>query len=534
MNVILYKRVSTDEQADKGFSLEFQDDSLRAHCEKNGYNIIGDYIEDASGKNFDRPEFQKLFKWINKNRDQKVQLILFTKWDRYGRNIEEALKYKTLLCDKGVAINAIEQPLDISNMDNLLMLTIYLSLGEQERHNIARRTKDGTVKARRNGYFTGKAPYGYKNIRDSHKKPTLEINEEQARLVRKGFEEVAIGIDSVESIFKKLKSEGLGISKQTFYRMFHNPTYCGRIHVPEWNGEPQTIVEGRHEGLISIETFMKAQIKKTNNRWKGIVPKNEDPEFPLRNYLICSKCGRNLTASNSKGRNRTYGYYHCRKSCKSRIGKDAVHKYFETLLESITIKEEFHDLIHEILEKTIIKYEGDSKKEIARLKSQVRRTSEQLSRLDLQLREERIPLERYNRMATDIEKDLVTYKNTIQELSGKSTPKKESLDKTVWLLSNLSKVYNNADYKGKRRLLATLFPEKIILEKEKCRTTNVNEVVSLIANIIDGLEQKKSDTNGEKPNLYRFVLEAGLEPARPKGHKILSLACLPIPPLEHK
>ena len=137
-------------------------------------------------------------------------------------------------------------------------------------------------------------------------------------------------------------------------------------------------------------------------------------------------------------------------------------------------------------------------------------------------------------MATDIEKDLASYENKIQELSGKVAPKKESLDKTVWLMSNLSKVYNNADYRGKRKLLATLFPEKIILEKDRCRTTQLNEVLALIASIIKGFGQKKSGTTGENSNLYRFVLEAGLEPARPNGHKILSLACLPIPPLEQQ
>ena len=104
--------------------------------------------------------------------------------------------------------------------------------------------------------------------------------------------------------------------------------------------------------------------------------------------------------------------------------------------------------------------------------------------------------------------------------------------KTLWIMSNLSKVYESADYKGKRKLLAVLFPEKIILEKDKCRTTKNNEVLALIASISASFEQKKSGTIGENSNLYRFVLGAGLEPARPYRHRILSPACLPIPPSE--
>ena len=63
--------------------------------------------------------------------------------------------------------------------------------------------------------------------------------------------------------------------------------------------------------------------------------------------------------------------------------------------------------------------------------------------------------------------------------------------------------------------------------------SNVNEVLALVASISGTLEQKKSDTNLKKSDKYRFVLEAGLEPARAKAHRILSPACLPIPPLEH-
>lgn len=56
MNVICYKRVSTDDQADRGFSLQHQERMLRQFCEINNYNIVGIYTEDHSAKTFDRPE----------------------------------------------------------------------------------------------------------------------------------------------------------------------------------------------------------------------------------------------------------------------------------------------------------------------------------------------------------------------------------------------------------------------------------------------------------------------------------------------
>lgn len=533
MRVILYKRVSTDEQADKGFSLGFQDDFLRNFCNTQGHEIVGDYTEDYSGKNFDRPEYKKMKSWIKANSNE-VDIILFTRWDRFGRDIEFCLTEKRILSNMGVEVNAVQQWVGNNNYDNdIVMLSLHLAIGDQERKTIISRTTGGTNSARRAGYFTGKAPYGFINVRDAHKKSTLEIDEAKAKLVREAFEEVALGLDSVEFIFKKYKRLGLAISKNTFYRMFHNPTYCGRIHVTAWLDKPEEIVDGKHEGIVSVKVFLQAQANKMNNRWKGIVPKSEDPEFPLRNYVKCPKCDGNLTASNSKGRNKKYPYYHCRQSCSTRVKAHKAHANFLAFLERISIKEEYKNLILEALEQTIIQFEGNSQQELKRLRYELKISREQLEKLDKQLMDNKIPIERYNRMSDSMEKKIAQIELDIMDLEERKKPKKENLEKTLWIMSNLSKVYESANYKGKRKLLATLFPEKIILENDKCRTTKNNEVLALIASISASFEQKKSGTNGENSNLYRLVLEAGLEPARPKRAQDFKSGVSTIPPLEH-
>ena len=505
MRVILYKRVSTDEQADKGFSLNYQDDFLKNYCKTNGHEIVGDYIEDYSGKNFERPEYKKMKAWVKSNNND-VDIILFTRWDRFGRDIEYCLTEKRMLFELGIEINAVQQWVENNNNDNnIVMLSLYLAIGDQERKTIISRTTGGTNTARRNGYFTGRAPYGYINVRDSQKKSTLAIDEPKAKLVRDAFEEVALGVDSAECIFKKYKKLGLEISKNTFYRMFHNPTYCGSIHVTAWLDKPEEIVTGKHEGIVSVATFLKAQANKSNNRWKGVVPKNEDPDFPLRNYLTCANCGGNLTASNSKGRNKKYPYYHCRQTCTTRVHAHDAHSNFSTFLQQISIKKEFRDLIMETIEQTIVEFEGDAQNELKRLRYELKSTKEQLEKLDKQLMECKIPIERYNRISELNEKRIAQIELDILDVIDRKKPKKENLEKTLWLMSNLSKVYESADYKGKRKLLATLFPEKLILEKDKCRTTKNNEVLALIASISASLEQKKSGTTGEYSNLYRLV-----------------------------
>lgn len=79
MNVIIYCRVSTDEQAQKGFSLDYQEESLKQYCEKMGYNIVKIYREDHSAKNFRRPEWSKL-KAFAKTNKKEIYKVLFAKW----------------------------------------------------------------------------------------------------------------------------------------------------------------------------------------------------------------------------------------------------------------------------------------------------------------------------------------------------------------------------------------------------------------------------------------------------------------------
>src|SRR6476620_7670969 len=109
----LYVRVSTDEQAEKGYSQKHQDDRLRQYCVHNDIEIAGVYWEDSSAKTFDRPEFKKLLEHLKKNKGS-AELLLFLKWDRFSRNAGDAYGMINALNKLGAEPQAIEQPLDLS------------------------------------------------------------------------------------------------------------------------------------------------------------------------------------------------------------------------------------------------------------------------------------------------------------------------------------------------------------------------------------------------------------------------------------
>ena len=105
----LYVRVSTDEQADKGYSQRSQEELLRRYCDINKILIGKVILEDHSAKTFNRPEWQKYLIELRK-RKGSADLVLFLKWDRFSRNAGDAYQMINTLRKLGVEPQAIEQP----------------------------------------------------------------------------------------------------------------------------------------------------------------------------------------------------------------------------------------------------------------------------------------------------------------------------------------------------------------------------------------------------------------------------------------
>ena len=158
----LYVRVSTDEQADKGYSQRNQEEMLRKYCDNYWIEIRNIVYEDHSATSFNRPEWKKLLSALKKNRD-KIDLVLFTKWDRFSRNAGDAYQMINVLRDFGVEPQAIEQPLDLSIPENKMMLAFYLAAPEVENDRRALNVFYGMRRAKKEGRYMGLAPVGYQN-----------------------------------------------------------------------------------------------------------------------------------------------------------------------------------------------------------------------------------------------------------------------------------------------------------------------------------------------------------------------------------
>lgn len=347
---ILYIRVSTDEQAEKGYSLKHQQERLERYCDFQNIDVVAIYQDDHSAKSFERPQFQNLLSNLKKKREA-ASLLLFTKWDRFSRNAGDAYGMINQLKKLGVEPQAIEQPLDLDIPENKIMLAFYLAAPEVENDRRALNTLVGMRRAKKEGRWMATAPKGYKNARSEDNRPIIEPSKD-ASIVRFAFEELAKGVKDIESIRRMVNQKGLKVSRSAFWYLVRNPVYCGKIFIPAWKDEEAHYVKATHEPLIPESLFEEVQ-DVLHGRKRNIPVKNtKREELPLRGYLLCQRCGRPLTGSASHGNGGKYYYYHCQASlgCKERFKAEEANKSFLKYLQTFKTKEEILDLYLLIME----------------------------------------------------------------------------------------------------------------------------------------------------------------------------------------
>jgi site-specific DNA recombinase len=181
--------VSTDEQADKGYSQRNQEEVLRKYCEINKIAVKRVVFEDHSAKTFNRPKWHFLLSELRKHKGQ-TDLILFTKWDRFSRNAGDAYQKINTLRRLGVEPQAIEQPLDLTIPENKLMLAVFLAIPEVENDRRGLNTLHGMRRARKEGRWMGPAPFGYSNKISEDGKKYIAAKEPEASVIQWAFNQV--------------------------------------------------------------------------------------------------------------------------------------------------------------------------------------------------------------------------------------------------------------------------------------------------------------------------------------------------------
>ena len=285
--------------------------------------------------------------WLQTHKANRPDYVLFTKWDRFSRNIAEAYLMIKKLQDINIIPQAIEQPLDISIPENKMILAIYLVTPEVENDIRSLNVKEKMQKARAMGRWMGSAPIGYRNTQSATGEKYIAIQEPEATLMREAFEQVSLGLFSIREIHRMAVKKGLVCSLNNFCQALRNPVYCGKIIVDRKQVVPQ-MVSGKHVKIISQLLFDKVQVvlKNKSRMIPNTSKKIANEMLPFRGFLYCPRCSQRLTGSRSKGRTDWYFYYHC--NCGFRIRTEKVHDSFISIIKSLKPNIEYNTLFQSI------------------------------------------------------------------------------------------------------------------------------------------------------------------------------------------
>ena len=342
IKVYLYTRVSTTMQID-GYSLDAQKTKMKAFCDYNEYEIVGEY-EDAgkSGKSIEgRVSFNQMMEDIKSGKDG-VSYVLVFKLSRFGRNAADVLATLQVMQDFGVNLICVEDGIDSSKDAGKLMISVLSAVAEIERENIRVQTMEGRMQKAREGKWNGGfAPYGYALIDGK-----LVVNEEEAVAIRTIFDQYVNTDLGANGIAKYLENHGIHkIARQNgknplfdaalIRRIIQNPVYSGKISygrrrtekVHGTRNEYRQVkkddylsVDGLHEALVSEEVWEQAQVKVAAQakKYEKVNRDKREKIHLLSEILKCPVCGAGMYGNKSikkrkDGSNyKDFYYYGCK------------------------------------------------------------------------------------------------------------------------------------------------------------------------------------------------------------------------------
>ena len=178
----VYTRVSTQEQASEGYSIEEQERKCKAFIESKGWDYVGTYSDPGiSGRTMNRPGLQKMLAGI---KAKKIEAVVIYKLDRLSRKQKDTMTLiEDVFLKEEIILASLNETLDTSTPWGRAMIGILSSFNQMESENIQMRTMMGReAKVRTGGYAGGKPPIGYRAENGN-----LVIVPEEAEIVRLVF-----------------------------------------------------------------------------------------------------------------------------------------------------------------------------------------------------------------------------------------------------------------------------------------------------------------------------------------------------------
>lgn len=416
MNVAGYRRVSTDDQVDYGFSLEAQETLIHEYAVRRGWRVVRIYTDAGLSGTLDhRPALNQL---LADAADGQFQVVIVHAIDRLYRNLEALLRTLNLFQQHRVSFVSLTEEMDFTTPWGKLTLAVLGTLAEIYIDRLRAETRKGRLQRAKNGIWNGSIPLGYCNGRcavctdpngpdycphyGSANRSDGQIlipHPIESQAIKQAFAWYITGHYSDGQIAEMLNaarftgSDGLALpfrtkrypsrggpgpfSKDSLRDILTRVFYTGVVPYygidekgrKRKRRNPIALYPGQHPALISQETFEQAQLVRQslgrNPRKRQQTPARV---YPLTGLLRCYRCRAKMRGQTGC---RGYRYYICPTrgqrtgNCPQRgIRAERLEKQLHQALLQIELPEDWQD--------NLLRTQGIDPEELARQRAELK------------------------------------------------------------------------------------------------------------------------------------------------------------------
>ena len=323
MNVALYARVSTDEQAEHGYSIETQLANLREYAQQHGYVVVGEYPDlGVSGKKppSKRPKLSAFFNDVENG--LQVDLLLFTKLDRFTRSVKYYYTSADFLDKHHIAWQTTLESYETLTATGRLKVNLLLAISENEADRTSERVRVVFDRKIQQGEWV--APQGLcigYSISDKHLVPNAD-----APAIKAAFE-YYLDNHSVLATADYLRSEwGIDCMTTPLRRVLHNQLYTGC-----YRGNPNFC-----EPIVPQKLFERVQ---QEMKRRSVRHNQTGRVYIFAGLLRCASCGHALGGMTTHKGNHEYQNYRCTNAVLNHRCQNTTHisekKIEEELLQRL-------------------------------------------------------------------------------------------------------------------------------------------------------------------------------------------------------
>lgn len=339
MKYAIYARVSPRGSDYEGeTSIPMQINYCKEWVKFHAGEVVAVYSDEFfSGKDTNRPEFQKMWKQVLSGQADFDTVIVY-KISRLSRSQRDSVNLMADLFQHGMGFVSATENFDYSSPAGRAMLGMMQVFNQMEREQTAENTKNKMRSIAKEGYWpVGKPPFGYR--RGNKKDNLLYIDEIKAAIVRDIFN-LYVSSTPMQKIKKKYKAF---LQASQIYNLLRNKTYLGLI---VYDNE---IYQGKHEPIITKDLFERAQkILPCKERDYIERKKLHRYDYLLTGLTFCS-CGSRLIPASAKSG--LYHYYICKNpDCgKKRVKAEKIEQ------EAISTIQKIGEISEDVIKRTVEK-----------------------------------------------------------------------------------------------------------------------------------------------------------------------------------